>query len=89
MMVPILYLPVVIVSQIFYHALHFYLGLELQGILSPRSQFKHTKFECCTVGDSLPTPNVTLLTPLNPNIKIKILICCRYTFTVKESGRGY
>ena len=25
--------------------------------------------------------------PLNPNIKIQILICCPYTFSIEEVGR--
>ena len=73
------YLPVVTLSEIFYLALHFKLfgcrGARDSFHLAP---FKHTKFKCWDVDDSLLTPNVTPLTPLIPNIKIKILICCPY-----------
>ena len=27
------------------------------------------------------------INPLNPNIKIQILICCPYTFSIEEVGR--
>ena len=30
---------------------------------------------------------VMVLNPLNPNIKIQILICCLYTFSIEEVGR--